>query len=410
MMKRSMAILGAGPIGLEAAIYARALGYDPVVYERGDAGEHVRRWGFIRLFSPWKLETSPLGLEEVRRSGGTEPDPESCPTGLELIESYLAPLARSLGDRLRTGVEVAAISKVGLLKGENIGGRLRARAPFRLLLRKNGEEEEALADIVIDATGVYGNPSYLGDGGIPALGEIAARDAIRYHLADVNGEERAEFAGKSVLVVGAGHGAATSLLDLAALAADAPGTEVIWARRSTGPDPLPVLAADPLPERSRLGREANRIAAEPPPGVTVLSGVAVQSIARREGRLAVTFRPIDGGALPYTAAVDRIIANVGYRPSMAMLRELQVHYCYASEGPMSLAAALLGQGRGGDCLLQSSHGAETLKNPEPGFFIAGAKSYGRRNDFLLRVGREQVRDIFRLIEDDPDLDLHGGAA
>ena len=43
---------------------------------------------------------------------------------------------------------------------------------------------------------------------------------------------------------------------------------------------------------------------------------------------------------------------------------------------MKLAAALLGA-RGGDCLAQTSHGAETLANPEPGFFILGAKSYGR---------------------------------
>ena len=39
-----LAILGAGPIGLEAALYARFLGYEVEVFDRGAVAEHVRRW------------------------------------------------------------------------------------------------------------------------------------------------------------------------------------------------------------------------------------------------------------------------------------------------------------------------------------------------------------------------------
>ena len=82
-----------------------------------------------------------------------------------------------------------------------------------------------------------------------------------------------------------------------------------------------------------------------------------------------------------------------------LYRQLQVHECYATSGPMKLAAALLGQsGAGGDCLDQTSLGPDTLKNPEPGFFILGMKSYGRRNDFLMRVGWQQVDEVFQLLE------------
>ena len=68
---------------------------------------------------------------------------------------------------------------------------------------------------------------------------------------------------------------------------------------------------------------------------------------------------------------------------------------------MNLAAALLGSGAatGGDCLQQTSQGADTLKNPEPGFFILGLKSYGRRNDYLMRVGWQQVNEVFSSLED-----------
>jgi hypothetical protein len=81
-----------------------------------------------------------------------------------------------------------------------------------------------------------------------------------------------------------------------------------------------------------------------------------------------------------------------------MTRELQVHYCYASEGTMKLAAAIRGSaGAGGDCLAQVAHGPESLQNPEPDFFVLGAKSYGRNPQFLLSMGHQQVLDAFHLI-------------
>jgi hypothetical protein len=78
-----------------------------------------------------------------------------------------------------------------------------------------------------------------------------------------------------------------------------------------------------------------------------------------------------------------------------------VHECYATCGPIKLAAALIGESGGGDCLAQAGHGPETLVNPEPGFFILGSKSYGRNSQFLLRVGWEQVDQVFSLIAGEP---------
>ena len=60
---------------------------------------------------------------------------------------------------------------------------------------------------------------------------------------------------------------------------------------------------------------------------------------------------------------------------MRLSEELQIHYCYATEGPIKLAAALMSSGGGGgDCLAQVSHGSDSLKNPEPGFYIIGVSS------------------------------------
>ena len=63
-----IAILGAGPIGLEAALYARFLGYEVDVYERGRVAEHLRRWGHVRLFAPFSAISSPLGIAAIAAS------------------------------------------------------------------------------------------------------------------------------------------------------------------------------------------------------------------------------------------------------------------------------------------------------------------------------------------------------
>ena len=39
------------------------------------------------------------------------------------------------------------------------------------------------------------------------------------------------------------------------------------------------------------------------------------------------------------------------------------------------------------------HGAAELAQPEPGFYFAGMKSYGRAPTFLMLTGYEQVRSI-----------------
>ena len=70
---------------------------------------------------------------------------------------------------------------------------------------------------------------------------------------------------------------------------------------------------------------------------------------------------------------------------------------------MNLAAALLEAGRtspdrAGDCLAQVPHGAESLRTPEPDFFVLGAKSYGRNPAFLLTIGHRQIHDALSLVE------------
>ena len=98
--------------------------------------------------------------------------------------------------------------------------------------------------------------------------------------------------------------------------------------------------------------------------------------------------------------VDRILGLNGGVGDFTLYRQLQVHECYATAAPMNLSAALLGAAGDGpaDCLTQASHGVDTLRVPEPNFFVLGMKSYGRNSQFLLRIGWSQVDDVFGLLD------------
>jgi len=403
MNESSVAVLGAGPIGLEAALYARACDFPVTVYEAGAVGEHVRRWHQVRLFTPWRMNTSPLGRRRLLETDTwTEtPNLDVCPTGEALVSRYLEPLAAlpELAPAVRPGCRIAGISRGDQLKGEAIGAPERGGPRFRLLVDGPGGERVDEADIVLDATGVFGQANALGAGGIPAPGERDAAGRILTGLPDVAGRDLEAVRDRDVLVVGGGLSAATTICALA----EAPVRSVTWATRAGSP-PLAEIPGDSLPARLDLVRRANALAADE--GVRHLGEASVREIREHAGTLRVE---LSVGAETVSWEGDRIIAQTGFRPDLSITRELQVHHCWASEAPMRLAAALLGA-EGGDCMTQTSHGADSLRNPEPDFFVLGAKSYGRNSRFLLSIGREQIRDAFRLITGDASLDRYAGEA
>lgn len=403
-----IAILGAGPIGLECALYARTLGFPVTVFERECVGGNVLRWGHVRMFSPWSLNVSPLARKRLGDDGMEPPDSQQqCPTGEELVRNYLEPLASlpELSGRVRVGVNVTACARRGIGKNYLETAPGREMFPFRILTRnRDGEEGEEEADVVIDATGVYGNAREIGDGGLPALGEAALADRIDREPVDVLGRDRERFAGRRVLLIGAGFSAATTLGALLSLKQDAPGTEILWVCRAEGSQPLPEIDGDSLPERARLARLANETARHLPPGVQYFGGHLVRAMRAADTAIEATLMSATGK--PHTIRCDRIIANVGYRPDATLYRELQVHECYATLGPIKLAASLLDQ-KGEDCLQIESGSADLLKNPEPNFYILGAKSFGTNSAFLLRVGHSQIAQVFTLITGEPDLNLYG---
>jgi thioredoxin reductase len=391
---RRLVVLGAGPIGLETALNAAVAGYDVTVLEAGAPGANVAQWGHIKMFSPWSMNASALGVDLLKKAGRAPfDDPDAFPTGREFVAQYLLPLTRTplLSKRVVTGCHVLGVSRDGLLKGDLIGRPERGLRPFRILARRDRREMVFEAEVVVDATGTFAQPCHLGNGGLPARGEKEAATRIDFQPVDLD-RRAPEFLGRRVLVVGAGHTAATAAVSLEELIVRDARTKVMWAVRESKGPLFKRIPDDPLPERDRLMRQANAIADGTMSGIEMITGAVVESIARgaapRRG-LRVT---LGASGRRRVLLVDRILAHVGYQPDRSLYSELQVHECYASSGPMNLAAALLGASNG-DCLGQPAASADVLSNPEPGFYILGAKSYGRNSNFLIRTGHQQIETV-----------------
>src|SRR5262249_45434428 len=131
-----IAILGAGPVGLEAALYARSLDYPVHVYEAGRVGEYVQRWGHVRLFSPFGMNVTALGRATILDGNPRHdfPDDRQCITGKEHLTCYLDPLAKCDGLKgcIHTETQVVAVGRAGLLKGDGVGDSSRGKQSFRL--------------------------------------------------------------------------------------------------------------------------------------------------------------------------------------------------------------------------------------------------------------------------------------
>jgi thioredoxin reductase len=392
--RNTLAIIGAGPVGLEAAAAALDHGFDVHVFERGEVGAHPLAWGHVRMFTPWRMNLGPRSRGHLEAAGWVAPDPEAFPTGLELAERYLQPLARlpEFASRVHTHAQVVHASRRGLLKGDAIDGPERREHPFRLLVRDAGGRENFLhAFALIDASGVYGQPNWAGDGGIPARGELYLKPQLAYHLEDVLGLARTRYAGKRTLVIGAGASAATTATGLATLATESLGTSVVWATRGSAAGLYPENADDPLPERRALHAAARALVHGADVAIAHVGGAVVEGFefnsATHRYRVALLV-----GEQPRVEEVDLVIVNAGFGPDHSITRELQVHECYATGAPMKLATALLGAAAA-DCLTTPAFGVDALANPEPDFFILGHKSYGRGPHFLLETGYRQADDV-----------------
>jgi len=371
---RRVAILGAGPIGLEAAVSCLVRGFLPIVLEAETPGHNLRAWGPTKFFTPLSMN-----LSERLRALLPEPVDESAlltgPQTADLLVKMAA--SHAISKHVHCNHRVLSITRHNWPRGEHAGHPIRSEMPFRTLVATRDGDRHIESDAVLDATGTYGQPVPLTVAGAERLRGRVARTLGELH------QRITELSSAHVLLTGDGHSAANAVVALESV----PNVRVTWAVRGRDLRPLDAMTDDPLPERARIVHRANELCAKPPAWLSVLRGSTMDAVAKcpeSDRRVRVTF------SSGKTADVDLLVALHGYTPDHGILSELPLDISPKTAGAGGLSRALANVT---DCLTPPRVTPSDLASGEARFHMIGAKSYGRASTFLLQNGRVQLESI-----------------
>ena len=390
-----VAVIGAGPVGLAAAAHLALRRKPFVLFERGDSpGAAVAEWAHVTFFSPWRYVVDDVARQLLEDVGWVMPDADRDPTGRELLDEYLVPLAAhsAIAPHVRLGAQVASVTRLNMDRVPSTG---REERPFEIVtISADGGEQRVLARAVIDASGTWDRPNPAGASGVAAHGEREAAARITYKIPDVFGGERQRYAGRRVMVIGSGHSAMDSILGLQRLKQADGATEVIWAMRSTPTErTFGGLDDDQLAERGALGERAK--AAVDIGAVRLVAPFRVNAFELGDGEVRVTGVTADEET---TIAVDEVIVATGFRPDFSTMSELRLDVHPWLESARALGPLI--DPNEHSCGTVPPHGELELRHPELGVYIVGMKSYGRAPTFLMLTGYEQVRSVVAALSGD----------
>lgn len=269
-------IVGAGPVGLSAAIEARRAGLRALVLEKGTLLNTIRRWPVETVF-----------FSEARNleiGGHPFPSLASKPTRREALVYYRR-VAEVEGLEVRTYTEVTGI-----------GG---SEGNFYVRCRNRDGESGFRARFVLVATGYYDNPNRLG---VPGENQ----PHVRYGI-----EETICYWRQEVVVVGGSNSAVESALELYRGGAR---VTVVHHEAEIRPRVKYWLKPD-FDNRVKEG------------SIRLLLGARVKEIGLRSLTL------VHAGS-SQTIPADFVIVHIGYRATDGLLREAGVRFDEQGDQPV----------------------------------------------------------------------------
>ena len=388
-----IAIIGAGPVGLAAAAHLAEKGEKFFVLEAGpQVGHHISQWAHVRLFSSWKFNIDQVAKRLLENNGWHSPMLTKLPYGKDLIDEYLLPLSHlpEIKPFLHFNSKVVAISKNGLDKMKTAQ---RAEKSFVIHVEKEGQTKRMEARAVIDATGTWGNPNPVNAEHIWTKEEIELNQHISYVIPDIKGKDRTTYENKHVAVVGSGHSAINTILELAELEE----VQISWIlRKNRVQEAYGGEELDALPARGQLGSRIHQLVDSG--RVKVYTPFFIQKVSSSIDGIQLT--GLVHNEEQTITSIDEIISNTGSKPDFSFLREIRMDLDPATESVSKLAPLI--DPNVHSCGTVRPHGELELRQPEANFYIVGMKSYGRAPTFLMATGFEQVRSIVAHLTGDED--------
>ncbi|KRE50002.1 hypothetical protein ASG85_21350 [Paenibacillus sp. Soil724D2] len=386
--KLPVAIIGAGPVGLAAAAHLVTRGESFVLFDTGNSvGASVLKWAHVRLFSQWEYNIDKAARQLLTSHGWIAPNHSEISTGLEMVENYFRPFAElpEIKPFINLNTKVTAVSRKGLNKVKTHG---RDDLPFVLHVEKNGERFLVEAKAVIDASGTWTSPNPIISEGVWTSEEQSLSKQVFYGIPDVLGKHKNRYSGKKVLVVGSGHSAINTLLELGELKGQKQETEIVWVLRKTRlEDVYGGRDQDQLAARGELGTRIQKLVKSGK--VKVMTPFHIHEL-KKDGEKIQVIGSLNS-ELAHIDAIDEIVSNTGSRPDFSFLREVRVIADPGLESVLELAPLI--DPNVHSCGTVRPHGENELRQPEKDFYIVGSKSYGRAPTFLMATGYEQVRSV-----------------
>lgn len=390
-----VAIIGAGPVGLAAAAHLVSRGQTFILLEGGNqVGANILTWGHIRLFSPWRYNVDKAAKSLLEQNNWTHPELEKLPTGKELVEQYLGPLSNlsEIQPYIKFNTKVVSIGKKDMDKMKSMN---RENIPFIIHTESNGTYKTFEARAVIDATGTWGNPNPATSSGVWLNEEKSLHEQVYYGIPNILGQEKERYANKRVAVVGGGHSAINTLLDLVKLKETYNKTEIIWImRRQRVEDAYGGEEKDALAARGELGSRIHSLVDEQK--INVVTPFRIQEVRKAQEGIMIKGNKNNEESL--LNGIEEVIVNTGSRPDLTILSEVRIAIDSATESVETLAPLI--DPNIHSCGTVRPHGEKELRQPEKDLYIVGAKSYGRAPTFLMATGYEQVRSVVAYLSGD----------